>query len=232
MSNCPNTTLWHNPRSSSSGVWRSITGGQITCVPQHQEVSLALGTDAWSLLVEWLRQWPDWLWLWRWSRLSRGRMSSLHQIHFDIYQVVSYLPQRLVTVQHHLTATLCLGEVGGLSPASGEVHEYSMKGNAGTTPDWTGGIFSLESGSELGTGACWEGDLWSAWNNKPEIHLINTGASSFSLTAGLTFCGTNLQHKDVQHSLTSRKCSKTRWCWKCKTALQTQCKANTVALWK
>lgn len=148
-----------------------------------------LGTDAWSLLVEWLRQWPDCLWLWRWSRLSQGRMSSLHPIHFDIYHVVSYLPQRLVTMRHHLTVTLCLGEVGGLSPASGEVHEYSIKGNAGTTPDWTEDMVSLESGSGLRTGAFWEEDLWSAWKNKLEVYLINTTASS--LTVGLTYCGTS-----------------------------------------
>lgn len=67
--------------------------------------------------------------------LSDSQMSSLHQILPDIHHVVSCLPKRLAYMQHHLTMTLWLRKVGGLYYASGESHEYLMKGKAGMMPD-------------------------------------------------------------------------------------------------
>lgn len=67
--------------------------------------------------------------------LSDSQVSSLHQILPDIHHVVSCLPKRLAYMQHHLTMTLWLREVGGLCYASGESHEYLMKGKAGMMPD-------------------------------------------------------------------------------------------------
>lgn len=101
--------------------------------------------------------------------LSDSQTSSLHQILPDIHHVVSRLPKRRAYMQHHLTTTLWLREVGWLCYASGESHEYLMKGKAGMMPDWTGVIFSLRWGLGLKTGAFWQTDP----SFKAEIRLIN-----------------------------------------------------------